>query len=104
MIVVSHIYRQSVASDSETISDLTILKSINGTIIKTIEEAEKLLASAVKNRVAEQFVHLATDEHDDIVFDLFELIEQEKMFLSSIPHHPVDTLLNVKIRSKRCRR
>jgi hypothetical protein len=104
MVVVSHVYRQSVASDSETFEDLTILKSINGTDIKTIEEAETLLASAVKNRVAEQFVHLATAEHDDIVFDLYELIEQEQTFLSSIPHHPRDTLLNVKTRSKRCRR
>ena len=104
MVCVSHVYPQSVISDTQTLEDLTILTSINGHEITEIKQVEKLLKKAVKNRDRDPFIHFATDTHEDIVFDLRELIKQEKMFLSSIPHHPTNTLLNVEVKNIQKRR
>ena len=101
MVAVSHVYPQSVISDTETVGDLTILTSINGVDISTLVEANTLLRKAVKGIAKQPFIHFASDEHDDIVLDLRELAHQERMFLTSIPHHPKKTLLNLESSPKR---
>lgn len=97
MLCVSHVYPQSIVSDTETLSDLAIISSINGKSVKNINEARPLLQKAVDNVLQNAFVHFSSDKHDDIVLDLRELIAQEHMFIKSIPHHPTNTLLNVPV-------
>ena len=95
MVCVSHVYPQSVISDTQTLEDLTIITAINGKEVTDIEEVAKLLKKAVANIHKDPFVHFSTETHDDIVFDIRELVAQEQMFLSAIPHHPTNTILNI---------
>jgi hypothetical protein len=96
MVCVSHVYPQSVISDTQTLEDLTIITAINGKEVTDIEEVAKLLKKAVANIHKDPFVHFSTETHDDIVFDIRELVAQEQMFLSAIPHHPTNTILNIE--------